>query len=63
MTAIATALAAQRESVLLSELPPWVDKTTCVLSYPTKNLQLTFHCCCAVKKQQVTVWVAGCKRE
>ena len=59
MTAIATALAAQRESVLLCELPPWVDKTTCVLSYPTKNLQLTFHCCCAVKKQQVTAFISS----
>ena len=55
MSGIATALAAQRQAALLSRLPQWVDKTTCVLSEPKGKLQLTFHCCCALKKQQVSI--------
>jgi hypothetical protein len=54
-TSIATALKAQRVSVLLSKLPSWVDKTTCVLSEPRSDLKLTFYCCCALNKQQISV--------
>ena len=56
---IAVALQAARVSLLLSALPPWVDKATCVLSEPRSDLKLTFHCCCAVKKQQVGIRKGG----
>ena len=54
-TGIQASLAIAREAELLSQLPSWVDRSTCALSESKGNTQLTFYCCCSVRKLQARV--------
>jgi hypothetical protein len=62
-TSIQGSMGSARDAVMVSALPPWVDRRTCVISEPPGSVRASFYCCCSVQKVKRTVKVGSSPNE
>jgi hypothetical protein len=62
-TSIQGSMGSARDAVMVSALPPWVDRKTCVISEPPGSVRASFYCCCSVQKVKRTVKVGSSPNE
>jgi hypothetical protein len=62
-TSIRASMGSARDLPMLSALPAWVDRRSCMISEPPGSVRLAFYCCCSVKKVRCTVKVGRSAQE